>query len=79
MFIKKKLILCLIQLLVYELCVLKKYALKELERLKKIVAFYEEANRLKVFLGFFREIDIDIVPENSILREFVGGSIFYKY
>jgi len=30
-------------------------------------------------LGFFREIDIDIVPENSILREFVGGSIFYKY
>lgn len=65
--------------LVYELCVLKKYALKELEKVKEDSSVYEEANRLKVFLGFFREIDIDIVPENSILREFVGGSIFYKY
>ena len=65
--------------LVYELCVLKKYALKELEKVKEDSIVYEEANRLKVFLGFFREIDIYIVPENSILREFVGGSIFYKY
>lgn len=65
--------------LVYELCVLKKYALKELEKIKPESPIYLEANRLKSFLGFFKEIDKDYVPGNSILREFIGGSIFYKY
>ena len=40
---------------------------------------YFPAKRLKGLLRFFREIDKDIVPQNSILREFIGGSIFYKY
>ena len=65
--------------LVYELCVLKKYALQELEKIKPESPVYLEANRLKSFLGFFKEIDKEYVPENSILREFIGGSIFYKY
>ena len=65
--------------LVYELCVLKKYALQELEKIKEDSIVYEEAKRLKEFLGFFREVDKNIVPPNSILREFIGGSIFYKY
>lgn len=65
--------------LVYELCVLKKYALQELEKIKHESPVYLEANRLKSFLGFFKEIDKEYVPENSILREFIGGSIFYKY
>ncbi|MEG2869848.1 MAG: nucleoside kinase [Terrisporobacter sp.] len=65
--------------LVYELCVLKKYALQELEKIKHESPVYLEANRLKSFLGFFKEIDKDYVPGNSILREFIGGSIFYKY
>lgn len=65
--------------LVYELCVLKNYALEELEKIKEDSIVYEEAKRLKEFLGFFREVDKDIVPSNSILREFIGGSIFYKY
>lgn len=65
--------------LVYELCVLKKYALQELEKIKHESPVYLEANRLKSFLGFFKEIDKEYVPGNSILREFIGGSIFYKY
>ena len=65
--------------LVYELSVLKKYALKELDKIEKDSIVYEEAKRLKSFLGFFREVEKNIVPENSILREFIGGSIFYKY
>jgi len=65
--------------LVYELCVLKKYALQELEKIKPESPVYLEANRLKSFLGFFKDIDKEYVPENSILREFIGGSIFYKY
>ena len=65
--------------LVYELCVLKKYALQELDKIKEDSIVYNEAKRLKGLLSFFREIDKDIVPQNSILREFIGGSIFYKY
>ncbi|WP_066890938.1 nucleoside kinase [Clostridium nigeriense] len=65
--------------LVYELCVLKKYALEELDKISPDSPVYLLASRLKSFLGFFRDIDKDYVPSNSILREFIGGSVFYKY
>lgn len=65
--------------LVYELCVLKKKALEELDKVNADSIVYDEVKRLKAFLGFFDEIDKGLVPENSILREFIGGSIFYKY
>lgn len=65
--------------LVYELSVLKKYALKELDKIEKHSPVYNEAVRLKSFLNFFKEIEFKDVPENSILREFIGGSCFYKY
>ena len=38
--------------LVYELCVLKKYALQELEKIKEDSIVYEESKRVKEFLGF---------------------------
>ena len=65
--------------LVYELCILKKYALEELNKISEDSSISLGANRLKDFLGFFKDMDIDYVPNNSILREFIGGSIFYKY
>lgn len=65
--------------LVYELCVLKQYALKELEKIQVSSPVYYEALRLRSFLHFFKNVDKDIVAENSILREFIGGSCFYKY
>ena len=65
--------------LVYELCVLKPYAIKELEKIKPGSPVYNEAVRLRSFLNFFKEIEFSDVPENSILREFIGGSCFYKY
>jgi uridine kinase len=65
--------------LVYELCVLKKYALEELKKITSESPAYYEALRLKSFLNFFKEVDMKVIPENSILREFVGGSVFYKY
>lgn len=65
--------------LVYELCVLKSYAVSELEKIKPDSPVYYEALRLKSFLGFFKEIEKELVPDNSILREFIGGSWFYKY
>ena len=65
--------------LVYELSVLKKYAIKELDKIKPESPVYNEAVRLKGFLSFFKEIKYNCVPENSILREFIGGSCFYRY
>ncbi|MDO5039157.1 nucleoside kinase [Clostridium sp.] len=65
--------------LVYELSVLKPYALNELKKITKESSVYNEAKRLISLLNFFKEVAIDKVPENSILREFIGGSCFYKY
>jgi uridine kinase len=65
--------------LVYELCVLKKFALEELKKITPESPVYYEALRLISFLNFFKEVDMKVVPDNSILREFVGGSVFYKY
>ncbi|SHJ87788.1 uridine kinase [Clostridium cavendishii DSM 21758] len=65
--------------LVYELSVLKKYALAELVKINLESPVYYEAKRLISFLNFFKEIDKEKVPDNSILREFIGGSCFYKY
>ena len=65
--------------LVYELCILKKYALQELDKIPENSSIALEANRLRDFLSFFKDVDVDYVPNNSILREFIGGSVFYKY
>ncbi len=65
--------------LVYELSVLKEYGLKELEKIKPGSPVYNEAVRLKSFLSFFKTIEFKDVPENSLLREFIGGSCFYQY
>lgn len=65
--------------LVYELGILKRFALKELLRIEKDSPFYNEALRLISFLNFFKEIDVELMPENSLLREFIGGSCFYEY
>jgi uridine kinase len=64
---------------VYELCVLKKFALAELNKIGLDSPVYYEASRLRSFLNFFQEVDKKLVPDNSILREFTGGSCFYKY
>jgi len=65
--------------LVYELGILKKYALKELEKIEVTSIFFEEASRLIKFISYFKDIGDDCVPDDSILKEFIGGSYFYKY
>ncbi|QGU96077.1 nucleoside kinase [Clostridium bovifaecis] len=65
--------------LIYELCVLKKYAESQLLKISQDSPVYYEAMRLKSFLHFFKDVDAELIPDNSILREFIGGSYFYKY
>jgi len=64
--------------LVYELSVLKTYAEPLLKEITSDVPEYAEARRLLRFLSYFLPMPADEVPPNSILREFIGGSIF-KY
>lgn len=61
----------------YELCVLKKYALPLLEAIGPEEPEYSEAQRMRNFLRFFKTVDDDsAIVNNSILREFIGGSVF---
>lgn len=61
----------------YEICVLKKYAQPLLRAISKDCPEYGDAFRMLEFLDFFRTIEEDeYIANNSILREFIGGSIF---
>ena len=63
--------------LIYELAVLKKYAVPLLQAVPREAGkAYMTAQRLLNMLYFVKEIDDAVIPNNSILREFVGGSIF---
>jgi len=63
--------------LTYEFAVLKKHAVTQLLAVPKDSEHYITANRLLKFLKYFKDIDDDIVPCNSLLREFIGGSSFH--
>jgi uridine kinase len=40
---------------------------------------YRETKRLLAFLEWFMPVDDELIPDNSILREFVGGSILKDF
>lgn len=62
--------------LIYEICVLKKYLMPLLEEIDNTNPEYAESKRLYEFLKYFEDIEDKYVPENSLLREFIGGSVF---
>lgn len=62
--------------LVYELAVLGKYAKPLLKEIDNSNVEYAEAKRILSFLEYFEEIDDTPIPSTSLLREFIGGSIF---
>ncbi len=62
--------------LVYEMCVLKNYAHRFLLTVPRNSPAYTEAHRLLAFLTYFVSIFPEEVPQNSLLREFIGGSTF---
>jgi len=60
--------------LVYELAVLKLYAEPLLFGIPRDSVEYDEAKRLLKFLDYFLGMDSEMIPRNSIIREFIGGS-----
>jgi len=63
-------------ILTYELGVLKKYILPILHSITEYSPHYSEAIRLWKIVEHIYNIKDSIVPTNSILREFIGGSVF---
>ena len=62
--------------LIYELAVLKQFAEPLLFQIDKGEPEYYEAKRLLKFLEYFLGVTSESLPNNSLCREFVGGSCF---
>jgi len=65
--------------LVYELAALKTHAEPLLRQISFGNLAYLEAKRLLAFLEWFLPIDRELIPDNSILREFIGDSIISDF
>lgn len=62
--------------LIYEISALKKYAMPLLKAIDNTNPEYSEAKSLYELLKYFDDINDEYIPRNSLLREFIGGSIF---
>jgi uridine kinase len=65
--------------LLYELSVLKPIVEPLLLQIEWDTPAYVEARRLLAFLRWVRPVEADFVPDNSIIREFIGGSILRHF
>ena len=61
---------------IYEIGVLKTYAEPLLYSVESDSPYYEEAKRLINFLRSFLPIPSESIPEDAVIREFIGGSYF---
>ena len=65
--------------LAYELAIVKKYVYPMLTAITPDEKYYTLARRLVKFLNYIKAADVeDEVPLNSLLREVIGGSCFYR-
>ena len=64
--------------LIYELAVEKKYAVPLLKEIDSTHREYSEAQRLIQLLECFDDVPDEDIPNTSLLREFIGGSIYHK-
>jgi uridine kinase len=65
--------------LAYELSALKPYAEPLLRQVPFGTREYIEAKRMLALLEWFKPVSSDLIPDNSILREFIGGSILQDF
>ena len=65
--------------LTYELPALKQIVVPLLLQVKSVSPNSVTAKRMLAFLNLFDDIPLDIIPDNSLLREFAGGSILRDY
>ncbi len=61
--------------LIYELGVLKDYALPLLKEIKNTEPEYAEATRLIKLLSYFESVPQENISKTSLIREFIGGGL----
>ena len=62
--------------LLFELAIMKDYAIPILRNVPNNKPEYSEAYRLRKFLEYFASVQDKELPPTSLLREFLGGSSF---
>ena len=62
--------------LIYEMAIMRIYAMPELFSVPRECEEYREAKRLMKLLDYFLPLPTEDIPKNSLIREFVGGSSF---
>jgi len=62
--------------MIYEFAALRRSAEPILSQVSPVDPEYSEAYRLLKFLNYFNYIDVEELPNTSLLREFLGGSSF---
>jgi len=65
--------------LAYEIATLKLFAEPLLRQVPFGTFEFIKAKRLLAFLEWFLPFDANLVPDNSLLREFIGGSILKDF
>ena len=63
---------------IYEMGVLKTYVEPLLYSVDSSSPYYEEAKRLINMLRLFLPIPSESIPEDAVIREFIGGSYFHE-
>ena len=63
---------------IYEIGVLKTYVEPLLYSIESTSPCYEEAKRLINFLRVFLPIPSESIPQDAVIREFIGGSYFHE-
>ena len=65
--------------LIYEINALKPFAKPLYDKIPRSNKYYSEAQRLSKFLSYFEDFskeDLFLIPHNSLICEFIGGSVF---
>jgi uridine kinase len=65
--------------LAYELSALKPLAEPLLRQVPFGIPEYVEAKRLLALLEWFRPVSTELIPDNSIIREFIGNSVLKEF
>ena len=58
---------------IYEPCIMKESAIKLLKQINENSEYYMTAQHLIKSLSGFESMDMSLIPENSLMREFIGG------
>lgn len=61
---------------IYEPCVIRQIALPLLQRINSSSEYFMEAMELKEKLRMFEPIDSELIPANSLMREFIGNGVY---